>query len=292
MTRAALAASRTIELLDFLAAHPDEQFSLSDLAKRLEVGVSSMHGLLGVMTRAGYLERHPRLRTYRLGRSTIAVGSAALEAHPAVDLARDAARRLAKEISLEVAVTTATGGDIVFLAHAGARRATGLAVHVGQRVPFVPPLGSVFVAWGDARDWLSEAADRAALQSILSGVRERGYSVALEVDARRGLSAALDEIAKQPGDRTARGRVLDRLSELAHTEYQIAELDDSRLYDVSMIAAPVFDDRGDVTLALTLLGFPPQLDASRVVQYGERVRDAGLIVTKQSRGRMPSAVDH
>src|SRR5690554_2593332 len=27
MTRAALAASRTIELLDFLAAHPDQQFS-------------------------------------------------------------------------------------------------------------------------------------------------------------------------------------------------------------------------------------------------------------------------
>jgi DNA-binding IclR family transcriptional regulator len=45
---------------------------------------------------------------------------------------------------------------------------------------------------------------------------------------------------------------------------------------------------GDVVLALTLVGFPLGLSAERVASYGEQLRDAGLIVTKRSRGRVPT----
>ncbi len=66
------------------------------------------------------------------------------------------------------------------------------------------------------------------------------------------------------------------------------ELDPSRAYEVSMIAAPVFGPDGDVVLALSLLGFDAALRGVEVAAYGERVRDAGLVVTKQSRGRVPA----
>ena len=52
-----------------------------------------------------------------------------------------------------------------------------------------------------------------------------------------------------------------------------------------MIAAPVFGPVGEVVLALTLIGFPPALPAERVAVYGERLRDAGLVVTKRGGGR-------
>ncbi|MCU1484275.1 MAG: hypothetical protein JWN67_1021 [Actinomycetia bacterium] len=287
MSRPALAATRAISVLNFLAAHPADEFTLSDLAARLDINVASAHALLGVLTDAGYLVRHPRLRTYTLGPSVVALGSAAMERHAAIDLARDAARGLAGELDLEVAVTAPAGDDIVFLARAGEHQARGIAVHVGQRVPLAPPLGAVFMAWGDAGPWLARAEDPARMQAVLDGVRARGYSIALEADARRGLGDALDHLADAPADAALRGSVDELVVELGHGEYQVQELDRARTYDVSMVAAPVFGADGEVVLALTLVGFAAGLPAERIAAYGEQVRDVGLVVTKRSLGRVP-----
>lgn len=291
MSRAALAATRTLEILNFLAAHPAEQFTLSELAKRLDVGVSSMHGILGVLAEAGYVDRHPRLRTYRLGPSVVAVGSAALEYHRAIDLARSAAIELAERLEIEVAVTAPAGDDILFLARAGDAQAHGMAVHVGQRVPLLPPLGAVFLAWGNADPWLARARDSAAMRALLDGVRDRGYAVALEAEARSGLAHALDRRAEAPSVDDPDGVSIEELiAGLEEVDYPLVDLDPSRTYDISMIAAPVFGPDSSVILALTLVGLPPGLAADRVVFFGEQVRDAGLVVTKRSLGRIPGNV--
>jgi len=288
MARPALSASRAVAVLNFLAAHPTEGFTLSDLASRLGVNVASAHALLGVLTDAGYVTRHPRLRTFTLGPAVVALGSAALDCHPVVDLARDAARELAAETGLEVAVTAAAGNHIVFLARAGEPSPRGVPVHVGQHVPFVPPLGSVFVAWGDAEWWLNRAENPEVLRGVLDGVRRRGYSVAIEADAREALGHALDDLAGLPADAELHGNVDGLVTDLGRRDYQVRELKPSRPYDVSLIAAPVFDSSGNVILAITLLGFDAGLLGAQVAGYGERLRDVGLVVTKRSRGRVPS----
>ena len=112
-------------MLNFLAAHAAEEFTLSDLAIRLEIDLASAHALLAVLADAGYVTRHQRLRTYSLGPSVVALGHAALERHPAIAHAYEEARRLSDELGLGVAVTALAGGDIVFLERVGEhRRAT------------------------------------------------------------------------------------------------------------------------------------------------------------------------
>jgi DNA-binding IclR family transcriptional regulator len=288
MSRPALAATRSAAILNFLAANPGEAFTLSELAERLGVNVASMHALLNALTDAGYLVRQPRLRTYTLGPSVVALGTAALETHPAIDLARDSARDLARETGLEVAVTTVAGEHIVFVARAGDPSPRGVPVHVGQHVPFVPPLGSVFVAWGDGDAWLARAGDPEPLRPILDAVRRRGYSIALEADTRKQLGHALDDLASVPADDALRGTVDRIVTDLGRREYQVRELDPARTYDVSMIAAPVFGPGGEVALAITLLGFEPGLTGSEIATYGERLRDVALVVTKRTRGRVPA----
>jgi DNA-binding IclR family transcriptional regulator len=271
MPRPALAATRALAILDFLAAHPADEFTLSDLAAELQINVASAHAVLGVLTDEGYLVRNPRLRTYSLGPSVVALGSGALERHPAVDHARDEARRLSEELALGVAVTALAGDDIVFLARVGEHSARELAVHVGQRIPLVPPIGAVFVAWLDPEPWLARAADRAAMEAVLADVRARGWAVALETDAHRA----------------RRGSIDDPITDLDPSEY-VGPLTAGRTYDVVMIAAPVFDRRGDSLVSITLLGLEPGLSADRVAAYGERVRDAGLVATRRSGGRTPT----
>jgi DNA-binding IclR family transcriptional regulator len=125
------------------------------------------------------------------------------------------------------------------------------------------------------------------MRGVLDGVRARGYSIALEAEARRGLGAALDDLAEKPADARLRGTVDELVADLGRREYQVRELDNTRAYDVSMIAAPVFGASGEVVLALTLIGFAPGLTGEQVAAHGERVRDAGLVVTKRSHGRLP-----
>jgi DNA-binding IclR family transcriptional regulator len=288
MARPALSASRAVTLLNFLAAHPTEAFTLSELAARLDVNASSLHALCNALIDAGYVSRHPRQRTFTLGPAVVALGSAAIEANPVIDVTRDAARELARETGLEVAVTAVAGRQIVFLARAGHHSARGFPIHVGQQVPFAPPLGAVFVAWGDDGPWLEESADPDQLRRVLRGVRQRGYAVAVEADARRALGEALGDLADMPSH-GPRHDLVATLAELGHQAYQLEYVVSTRRYDVSMVSAPVFGTAGDVVLALTLVGFAPAMRGSQVAALGERLRDAGLVVTRRSRGRVPRA---
>jgi DNA-binding IclR family transcriptional regulator len=272
MPRPALAATRALAVLDFLAAHPTDEFTLSDLAGELDINVASAHAVLCVLTEEGYLVRNPRLRTYSLGPSVVALGSGALERHPAIDHARDEARRLSEELDLGVAVTALAGDDIVFLARVGEHQAHEIQVHVGQRIPLVPPIGAVFVAWLDPEPWLSRASDRVAMEALLDDVRARGWAVAMETDAHRA----------------RRGSLAEPITDLDPSEY-VGPLAGDRTYDVVMIAAPVFDRRGDSLVSITLLGLESGLTADQVAEYGERVRDAGLVATRRSGGRAPAA---
>jgi DNA-binding IclR family transcriptional regulator len=297
MSRPALSASRAIEMLNLLAAHPTEDFTLSDIAELLAINAASTHAVLTVLTEAGYLVRHPRRKTYALGPGLVAAGTAALEHHPAIDAARDESRRLSRELGMEVAVTAAAGSDIVFLARSGRPQARGLPVHPGQRVPLTPPLGTTFLAWADEVDvitWLQRApvstipAELEHYRAALDVVRRRGYSIGLEASARKGLGDSLDHLADEPRAEGVRTAIAESIAELGHAPYQLEHVDTEGCYDVSTIAAPVFDASGTVPLSITLVGLPPATSGRDVLAYGERVRDCGLIVTKQTHGSVPN----
>ncbi len=254
MARPALSASRSIAVLNFLAANAPEQFTLSDISNRLDINLASAHALLNTMEDAGYVTRHPRLRTYSLGASVVALGNAALQCHPAIACANEEAQRLSTELELSVAVTAKAGDDIVFLGRLGEHRPRDMEAYAGQRIPLSPPVGAVFVAWGDPEPWLAKADDRAEMESVLDEVRRRGWAASYEPDHYTPLGS----------------------------------LDTDASYSVVMVTAPVFGPTGTTVVALTLLGLPAALTADRITFYGQKVRDAGLVATRRSGGRAPA----
>ena len=294
MARPAPSVERTVRVLDFLAAHPGEAFPLSDLARRLDLNKATAHALLAALTDAGYLVRHPGRKTYTLGPALVALGNAALGGHGAVEVARDEMRAVSDDLGLECLASAAVAGEIVILARAGAPQPLGLSVHVGQRLPLVPPLGTVFLAWSDDDEidrWLTRVgpdaseAERARYRAAVAAVRARGYSVALEADARARLGRMLAELTAGDDERRDPRAILGELVDaLAHEEYALIELGPSASYRVNHIAAPVFGPEGEVVLALTLIGFRDQLSAEQVPQYAERLMVATRTVTKAIHG--------
>ena len=146
-TRAALAATRSLDILSFLAANSSQAYSLTELARALDVNPSSMFGIVNAMTAAGYPSRHAFQKTYRLGPVTAAVGQAALHQDPLLEMAAEEVQRLSQELEVEAVVLAAVAGDMVTIARAGPPAGRFLSF-IGQRVPHAAPVGSIFTAVG------------------------------------------------------------------------------------------------------------------------------------------------
>ncbi len=270
MARPAPAAAKALKIIDLLVAHRGEQFTVSDLARRTGTSLGSTHAILAVLEETGYLSRHPARRTYGLGPALVTAGMAALDQHPAIRAAAEAIPELAAGLAADVVVTAATPADIVFVAVGGPGSRYGPGFREGERVPLIPPLGLVFMAWAHPREveaWLRRAPvapEPAAAERALATVRERGYALGLAGSGGGPLgSVTLQE------------------------DYHLPTVDPDQMYHLSMASAPVFDADGRVLVAITASGFSPGLTGHQVTDIGQRVRECAVVVTKQTRGRFP-----
>lgn len=277
MSRRALSATRAADLLNFLAAHPEEPLSYSELASRLGINQASTHNLLMALTECGYLSRDPKTRTFSLGAALVALGDAALRGNPIVDETRVEMAKLAVELGMGAVALVRAGSDALCIARAGPRRAQVDPPEVGQRIPIMAPLVSVFVAWAreeEVEQWLLRGSTVEDAQQqgreILERVRARGYSVALEVPGRRRLGGLIAELAEDPHSDALRQQLHDTIGELGRSPFQLREAE-GRKQSISTITAPVFDRHGEVCVAVSLQVFARDLDPGEVAALGDRL---------------------
>ena len=299
MARPAPAADRVVQILDLLVTHPTERFTLTELVRRTGMSLGSAHAVLAVLEGSGHVTRHPVTKAYSLGPALVVAGVVALEHHPGIAAAREAIGPLADELGVEVVVTARTIDEIVFVAHAGTHTPYGPAIREGERVPLVPPLGGVFLAWSDDGEidhWLSRSPDLSdtALErnrTALELARARGFSVTTSTDTQRLLGERTYSLADDPTRADLHADVDELFARLATEDYPLVDLDtkpaDEIRYDIGIVAAPVFGPDGGVIAAISATGFPPGLDADTVLSIGARVRDTAAMITRASRGRVP-----
>jgi DNA-binding IclR family transcriptional regulator len=293
--RPALAASRAVEVLNFLAASPGQAFSLSELVEHVGLNIASCHAVLNVLTRGGYLERHPKHKTYRLGPALVAIGHAALESHPAIDVARDEARELAQKLGLEVLVTARIGDELIAIARAGRYASPNASLRVGQRLPLWPPWGAPFMAWAPAADveaWLARGpqgtpAQRPHHLEMLELVRQRGYAASLSSPLLERLGEVVAHLSASPHATGLHDDMTRLVGELSQARYQLAGAEGDERFPISLLSAPVFNAHGHVAYTLGLLGFPGPLTLSEIETYAAQLKAACLHVTRQSNGRLP-----
>ncbi|HLG89054.1 MAG TPA: helix-turn-helix domain-containing protein [Alphaproteobacteria bacterium] len=299
MARPALSATRAVDVLNFMAANPLEAYSLSELAEHLALNVSSCHALLAALTRDGCLERHPKHRTYRLGVALIAIGDGALQCHRAVDIGRDQARELARELDLETLLTSRVGDRLLALARSGRPSSPAASLRVGQSMPLVPPLGTPFIAWAPPNEveaWLARSPvplDRIARSRYLESlelVRQRGFFVSLRNPAQTRLGETVLGLSSMPHSADLQNRVAALIGELGD-EYLLGELEPDARYPASMLSVPIFDGHGRVSYTLALLGFRDALSASELQHYAERLAHAAGMVMHLTGGRAPRAIE-
>jgi flavin reductase (DIM6/NTAB) family NADH-FMN oxidoreductase RutF len=192
-----------------------------------------------------------------------------------VDRIRPAMERLAEGLSARCIATARVDDDLVVLASAGSpTRSSSTTTLVGQRLPFVPPTGSVFAAWLSAPEveaWIAKSPAphaRDVYHASLEAVRSRGFSVGLTGDAQRQFASALDRLAASPADAPG----IDLRTLVPDVQFDPPELTEDVLRSIRLISVPVFGPSGDVEFGLTVYEFPRPDDGIR--GYIDRVLDA------------------
>lgn len=197
-----------------------------------------------------------------------------------VDRARPRMESLAAELSAVCVASARIGNEVVIIASAGQPRSHAPATLVGQRLPFLPPTGSVFAAWMDdaaVARWVGEPGDpeRAlACRDALVRVRERGYSVGLINQAQRAFVAKLRELST--GSSTPAEADLGTL--IKDLAYDPPALDRETSAAVRIMSAPVFESPGKVAFALTLHDFAKPSSPEDVALLTQRLLDTTAAV--------------
>lgn len=151
--------------------------------------------------------------------------------------------------------------DIVTVASAGNSIRGGRSSRVGRHVPFMPPIGGVFAAFGgpeEAETWLSsihedpDGSARAAFEKVLERVRETGHAFGIGHEA--GAAIEMASLAANAVPTPEERRKLTKTIDAASHTFNNTDVDRDAEYEFHSATAPVFGKDGDCVFSLTVWG--------------------------------------
>ena len=288
MARPALSASRSIEIIDLLAAFPGRAFTLSEIARAARINVASCHAVLNALMERGYLVSGAKPRTYVLGPALVAVGQAALKSQTLVGRAQQAAQELLRELDQPTLLSALIGDEVVGVLSMRNSAGREPDLRAGERVPMVPPAGAPFIAWSSPQGidaWIAKKQHltRAMEQQIrqsLALTRKRGYQVTLRLPESAELAALMTEMAARREVHAYKEEVFNLLNSIQRLPLTPEKIAAKERYDVILIAAPIFNERGEAAYSLCLSNFAERLSGAEIQKHADHVLRASLKVMR------------
>jgi DNA-binding IclR family transcriptional regulator len=286
---------RTVALLDAVVRRPGHDHSLAELAKETGISKATALGILNELREAGWLTRDPAQKTYRPGAAMLAAGNAADEGFAAVHAARPQMASLSKEVDVVCTASAVIDGQVTVLARTEPNGRGTAAFRVGQRYPFAPPSGVMFVAWGDNKTvdrWLNEpplaplTVNKAELRAVVASCRQRGHLVVGLGESDAGLWSLMSEL---PDDAVSAqlGVLLQQRMPGGLQPYLIDDIDNRKRYDVSLVCAPVFDRNADMAFLLTVVLMKAGLSGRELKTVTTALDRTADLATETIDGRHP-----
>jgi IclR family KDG regulon transcriptional repressor len=183
-------------------SYEEPVLGVSELARRLGIGKSTVHRILATLAADGFVERTPddryrlSIKLYELGQQVAASNELRERAHPVLE-------RLRNESGETAHLAVLAGTDVVYLDRLESPHMLHLMTRIGRRraahatssgkclLAYGPPAAvATVVAGGLARLGPRTISSPALLRRALVDVRARGYAVSVEESAPGVVSVA------------------------------------------------------------------------------------------------------
>jgi IclR family acetate operon transcriptional repressor len=244
---------RAMALLGALAQ--GDGMTLTELAERAAIPVSTAYRMLLTLQRRGLVEFEQSTQLWGVGVETFRIGSAFLRRRKLVDRGRDAMQVLVAETGETANLAVAEEDGVVFVSQ--------VETHEAIRAFFRPGTRALFHASGVGKAIL---AHRAPAQ-VAASLKRTGLPRFTEhtLTTLESLLADLVQVK-------ARGFAVD---------------DEERNLGMRCVGAPIFDEHGEAVAGLSISGPTVRVTKEAVERLGPLVRDAAARVTHAIAGRVP-----
>jgi DNA-binding IclR family transcriptional regulator len=258
---------RVLDVIELLSESRDRPLRFSDVARELDLSQATAHAILTTLTARGWISRDPEAKTFSLGPAVSLVASRLDSARPVVQLARDAARRLAAAVDVPASVIERAGDDLVITAFEQPK-GSAIPTSPNERIPYTAPFGVAFAAWdspAEKRAWIERAAAGDAaltrrLNDVLEQTRERGYDVDWMTPSLAQAAHAIGSLPEHALPVSMRS-IIDQLRAEFTSAALTTESHGRAPRPVATISAPVLDKSGHIQLVLGLHPVRPMTTA-------------------------------
>lgn len=130
------AVAKAFRVLEVLST-AEEPLGVSQLARRLSLGKSTVHGLLNTLEALGMIESPNGLKRYRVGRGLHALASRSLGRHDLRELARQSLERLAAQTEQTSFLGIPSDGQVTILDLVHGRPTMSISAPIGSSIPLM-----------------------------------------------------------------------------------------------------------------------------------------------------------
>jgi len=266
--RSSPAVHRVAAILNFLAAHTGQAFTLTEVVKSVKISRATCHTLLTGLVEVGYLHRLTG-KTYVIGPVLASLSHTVSAHHSPLQVAKPEMRALADQFEGVCIAGFREGADVVVRERASSVSNSGWAAQPGARLPLRPPFGAIFFARSPKAEvdaWLANvtpqpsAEQRAQMFEAIMFAREYGFCFGTDAERKGGPEPSTEWLL--------RGEMENPPVILRN------QLDPAETYKLTFISAPVFDTNQRVAFELVLSGLTREISGAEVARIGERVREA------------------
>ena len=245
--------TRALSIMKNLAASGDGM-SLTELSEATDLPPSTTHRLLTTLEAERFVRPDPNGGQWRIGVAAFFVGSAFARSRDTLTLLRPYLRRL-MEMSGETAnLFVESDGEAICIGQIESRHAMRAITGVGGRVALHSSgAGKIFLAHADR-----------SRNPLFTGDRQITKVTPKTIDNVDALNAALAEVVE-------RGYAID---------------DEEHAIGLRCVAAPVYNEFGDVVAAISVSGPTARIPDSRLGPLAEMIAQAAFEATRDFGGAM------
>lgn len=232
-------ANRTLELLEYICASPQKEFSVTELSQKFDVNKTTIFRMLRVLTERDYLRQDEKTGHYLLGLKLLELGAQVAAKTGLLEVVSPYMEQLSREIKETINLAVLHDKKVVYIHKIESPHFLRTDLRVGTAVPaYCSALGKAMLAWHAEEEWkkmlgtdlvsytpqtITSTED---LKKEFKKIKEKGYSV--------------DNEEYIPG--------------------------------ITCIAAPILNQDGKPIAAISAAGPSMRISGEKIVQIGERIR--------------------
>lgn len=240
------AVESAVRILKFLKERNHRPWGVSELSRSLHLNKSTCFNILKALSGHDLVAYDEGTRKYGLGSALIELGGAASIATSRATVAKPFLQDLIEELKLTCLLGQRFQDRVIIVDRVEAQDAFRITIPIGQALPLGQgAMGRCFLAYLPEVD-LDHFGSHEALEHAGPRKGQPQIKKALAKVRRQGFAESFGEIAK----------------------------------GVNAVATPIFDHRGDVSLALGVIGFASVLPPRRLAHCARKLREVSGLITR------------